>query len=496
MADKSLGVTVLPQQSRVRHGVSVDPIFAFSTQAKNAQVASFLNNELELATHHCLAKVLKKESHQNFSRNIHICHWKQLCEPLVHWESWVSEFPKQFPYTEEGWIYSSSPFIPPMVGKDLTGPEYEQEEPFANFFTEFTKTCATVAGVQNIDNSRVWHAHHNTFIDKRRKPDLVKYKDTLELVEDAYEQLYDNVFFIFSKQDNWLFFIGFTMCGANLCVYMFHYGGTMESMPMSLHTDPGIVTQALVAIAHGSLESIGYDPTVTTPQFSASMGLCVIQMKLVWLEMIQPLTLTIDTCLFSSHSVQGQGTHVFACIHPMYSQYLVSKEANVNTEGKGKKAKKAVASYEAQNKDLHECNGEKNAEYQEPPEIAVYLASQLDVVTAPRTSDPHNQTDKNSQYFKDELLPSIAACGIALPWFATIEELLNAILMAVQGHGNALGHDILHRDVSLPNVMIAVNSIDAESAIPGQGRAMCPGFLANWGLAIDLRKENKNFDES
>lgn len=102
-------------------------------------------------------------------------------------------------------------------------------------------------------------------------------------MEDAYEQLYDNVFFIFSKQDNWLFFIGFTMCGANLHAYMFHHGGTMESTPMSLHTDLWIVTQALVAIAHGSLESIGYDLMVTTPQFSVSMGLCVIRMKLVWL---------------------------------------------------------------------------------------------------------------------------------------------------------------------------------------------------------------------
>jgi hypothetical protein len=315
-------------------------------------------------------------------------------------------------------------------------------------------------------------------------------------VENAYEQLYDNVFFIFSKQDNRLFFIGFTMCGANLRAYLFHRGGTMESTPMSLHTYPGIVAQALVAIAYGSLESIGYDPTVTTPQFSASMGPRVIQTFIKPSEKLHPVILTIDTCLFSSHSVQGRGTRVFACFHPNYTEYLVSKEANMDKEekGKGKKAKKAVASYEgrfpiilnghrgahyrllttplgpthlivkdcwvdhgdrsdsfihrllkARNKDLRERNGEKNAEFQEPPGIAVYTAGQLDVVTAPRPNDLHDQMDKNSQYFKDDILPDIAirqmihkrflfeTCGVALPWFATIEELLNVIHMAVQG---------------------------------------------------------------
>jgi hypothetical protein len=109
----------------------------FPPKPKNEQIASYLNNDVQLATHHRLAKALKRESHRNFSRNIHICHWKQLREPSVHWESWIAEFPKRFPYTqEEGWIYSSNSFIPPKVGKDPAGPEYEREGPFANFFTE------------------------------------------------------------------------------------------------------------------------------------------------------------------------------------------------------------------------------------------------------------------------------------------------------------------------------------------------------------------------
>jgi hypothetical protein len=115
------------------------------------------------------------------------------------------------------------------------------------------------------------------------------------------------MFSIFNKQDNRSFFIGFTMCGANLRAYMFHRGGTMESTPMSLHTNPGIVAQALVAIAHGSLRSIGYDPTVTTLQFNAHMNPRMIQVC-IQLDNLdskpQESALTIDTCLFSSHSVQ------------------------------------------------------------------------------------------------------------------------------------------------------------------------------------------------
>jgi hypothetical protein len=131
---------------------------------------------------------------------------------------------------------------------------------------------------------------------------------------------------------------------------MFHRGGTMESTPMSLHTDPGIVAQALVAIAHGSLRNIGYDPTVTTLQFNAHMNPRMIQVC-IQLDNLDSkpheLALTIDTCLFSSHSVQGQGTHVFACIHPNYSQYLVTRETlDVDMEEGEGEGKKVVASYE------------------------------------------------------------------------------------------------------------------------------------------------------
>jgi len=54
-----------------------------------------------------------------------------------------------------------------------------------------------------------------------------------------------------------------------------------------------------------------------------------------------------------------------------------------------------------------------------------------------------DQADKNhdSQYFEDHVLQHLTmkemihkrfvfeTCGIALPWFATIQELLNAVLM-------------------------------------------------------------------
>ncbi|KAJ8579418.1 hypothetical protein M405DRAFT_848240, partial [Rhizopogon salebrosus TDB-379] len=164
---------ISPQQSGVRHGI-----------------ASYLDNDVQLATHHGLAKALKRESHQNFSGNIHICHWKQLREPSVHWESWIAEFPKSFPYTqEEGWIYSSNSFIPPKVGKDPAGPEYEREGPFANFFTEFTKTCATVARVPNKDNGRVWCLHQSTYIDKRKKPDLVLLDSQFQTFAEKWEHV-------------------------------------------------------------------------------------------------------------------------------------------------------------------------------------------------------------------------------------------------------------------------------------------------------------------
>ncbi|KAG0703265.1 hypothetical protein DFH29DRAFT_998721 [Suillus ampliporus] len=85
-------------------------------------------------------------------------------------------------------------------------------------------------------------------------------------------------------------------------------------------------------------------------------------------------------------------------------------------------------------------------------------------------------------------------CGVGIQWFATIKEFIHIILGAVQGHESALDLEILHRDISGPNVMIGVKNINKECTIPNDQKIR-DGFLADWGLAIDLReKELKSRD--
>jgi len=128
----------------------------------------------------------------------------------------------------------------------------------------------------------------------------------------------------------------------------------MESTPMSFHTKPWAVAQALLAIAYTKLANIGYDPTIATP--IATSGIMMLSAPFLisnpWNRHIKTavnfvgdqkmkrvnMDLIIDTCLFSSHSVQGRGTRVFACLHPQYLEYL-SNARKVHEEGSNQKGK-------------------------------------------------------------------------------------------------------------------------------------------------------------
>jgi hypothetical protein len=135
----------------------------------------------------------------------------------------------------------------------------------------------------------------------------------------------------------------------------------MESTPMSFHTKPWAVAQALLAIAYTKLDNIGYDPTIATPISTTAMLSAPFLISNPWNRLIQTavniegdqkktrldMELVIDTCLFSSHSVQGRGTHIFACLHPQYLKYLSSAmnahEEGSNQKGKGKGKAKGTA---------------------------------------------------------------------------------------------------------------------------------------------------------
>ncbi|KAJ8590714.1 hypothetical protein M405DRAFT_146544 [Rhizopogon salebrosus TDB-379] len=417
---------------------------------------------------------LRKESHRNFTKNIHIKHWKQLHEPVIP-KDLSLVIARHFEYTQEqGWAHSHYPYIPPKHGDNPVGFDYAREQPLAEFFNDFAAFCARVAGLQG--GGRTWVSQHNTFIGGRRKPDLVlldhrlqtstekwehvrsicqvRYKDTPDLAEDAFEQLYDNTFFIFTAQDNRLFFIGFTMCGANLRAYLFHRGA-----------------QVLIAIAHAPFDKIGYDATITTPDYSMMhprWRLITTYMTAEEELSVMDLQLLVDTCLFSSHSVQGRETHVFACHHPYYSRNAFDMDEKGKEKEKGQ-----VVSYQDPTHlvvkdcwvDRHDCTdsyihsllkvrnmerpqkeGKEDPQLVEPEGIPVYLAGHVDAVTVlPPNANPDVEApDKNSSYFRTHLLKSLRmrtmihkrfvfeTCGVSLPWFATRKEFINAILGAVQ----------------------------------------------------------------
>ena len=126
----------------------------------------------------------------------------------------------------------------------------------------------------------------------------------------------------------------------------------MESTPMSFHTEPWAVAQALVAIAYTKLINIGYDPTISTPTATMSVVTAPILISNPWNRTIatavkveaepKEIGLIIDTCLFSSHSMQGRGTHVFACLHPNFKAHLSRvKVFEESSKQKGKVKAKA-----------------------------------------------------------------------------------------------------------------------------------------------------------
>ena len=127
-----------PDQSGVSTRVSE---FAHTSRPFNLprgvtkQLASFFNNNLLLATNNSMGKNLRKESYRNFTRDIHISHWKQLHEPQISsWDDFTSQLSEEFNYSKEsGWDNSKFAFIPPMEGDDPLGLEYPREELLGQF---------------------------------------------------------------------------------------------------------------------------------------------------------------------------------------------------------------------------------------------------------------------------------------------------------------------------------------------------------------------------
>lgn len=169
-------------------------------------------------------------------------------------------------------------------------------------------------------SNRSWLCYGNMLIGKCRKPDLVlpvdyadlakriswktlatvcevKYSPHLE--EDARIQVTDKALFTLSSQLDCRYFVGLTLCGPKMRVLWFTRGGSTVTKVININTSPQDFLYILAIFTLGKLDCLGYDE-----------HFAIAPSRQSFLKYAGD-AYTVIQLLFTTCSIQGQGTWIF-----------------------------------------------------------------------------------------------------------------------------------------------------------------------------------------
>lgn len=173
--------------------------------------------------------------------------------------------------------------------------------------------------------SRQWVYHGQSYVEGRRKPDIIlakasfslsleeytswndvlmvcEVKHSMTLHSEAEKQVYDKAWFMLSSQVDRAAVLAFTLCESYLTVYIFSRNGCFSTEPVNIHEVPELLVNLLTLSSFGSGEWLGYNKSFAYP------GSNQIKFNGVWH--------TVVSILFHSQGLAGRGTRVLLVLPP------------------------------------------------------------------------------------------------------------------------------------------------------------------------------------
>ncbi|KAG6369163.1 hypothetical protein JVT61DRAFT_1391 [Boletus reticuloceps] len=361
----------------------------------------------------------------------------------------------------------------------------ECEISWALFFNNIMNKIASAHG--ETTTPRQWVYHGNSYVEARRKPDIIlakssfslssevptswndvlmvcEVKHSMTLHSEAEKQVHDKAWFMMSSQVDRASVLAFTMCGTCLTVYIFSRNGCFSTEPVDVHTSPELLIEFLALSSFSSTDWLGYDHSFAYP------GSNQVKFNGVWH--------TIISVLFHSQGIGGRGTRVLLVLPPGEDQVpFIIKDTHHSpgspSDGelhrllldpmrtklpmrKGMPSKldnDGLDELEARGRDLFGNDWEGN----HVPVLPV-VRHEEDVPLAGLEEIVLGLADQGS--FMRHLRTAFNECTMGISWFSCAREFIDCFAGAVLAH--ALGYHkqaVLHCDISDTNVWVVLRMV-------------------------------------
>ncbi|EJD02665.1 uncharacterized protein FOMMEDRAFT_167853 [Fomitiporia mediterranea MF3/22] len=370
--------------------------------------------------------------------------------------------------------------------KQLSGPSVEEDT--ANFFNSIGNSIREMHNIDGLAfDARVFSARFPTdaAVDCIRKPGMVvlerwavnapdamwcDIKTLLEIrrsrseeaQEGAYQELVRCARMVFASQVNRRFVMGATVCGDIMTFFIFDRSGYLVSEAFDMNENVERVVRVVCGMLFVDEVRLGYDPTI----FRDKEGRIVVKIQ------GEECMCAADP-MYVEKSVRGRGT---ACFETVYlGEPAVIKDAWVDDS-------RAQLEHEILEK-VKDVEGiVKVVDYE-----IVQVPNEDDVLVNDTTSENRKTMMKDGVHLVETRTHRriiLQPCGGPLEGFANLKELLLAIKYVVKSVESLLEKKVLHRDISLRNIILA-------KADPKDPNSRMHGYLIDFDYALDLENQSQ-----
>ncbi|PPQ92533.1 hypothetical protein CVT25_010366, partial [Psilocybe cyanescens] len=345
------------------------------------------------------------------------------------------------------------------------------ETALSGFFNNISKTlvkaCHTTDKSYQPFSKRHWVSNSNKPMSggpqAKWKPDVcfvkegqeVTWMSTLVTAElkskasdasDALMQLTNSAFMIFSTQDERRFHIGVSVCHTYVCVYVFDRSGVIGSNGFHLSNNSVLLIRLLAGLTLTDVDAIGFDSSILHHE-DGTRSVTVAGLEYQLLK-----------TLFISDSIRGRGTVCWQARRGS-SDYVIK---NTWTDVYRMKTEADIMRMASDVEGIAHLVADEIVKHNGEDDSTSTIRSLL-----PKLEDYYRRHwyDKLEVRVHRRLVTSPVAESLA--HFKSKKELLTVLIDAIEAHARLVEKHILHRDISMANVMIyrplAATTLDEEA---------------------------------
>ncbi|KAF5327225.1 hypothetical protein D9619_005082 [Psilocybe cf. subviscida] len=315
----------------------------------------------------------------------------------------------------------------------------------------------------------------------------LKYKDTSRLRNGNSEQLSSDAFMAFSSQNTMRFFLGTSICGYTVRVYVFNRSGRVSSVPFSIHDDPESLVRLLIGLMMCPTNLLGLDAS-----FSWNGKYFLVKIKGVDYRLLE--------CVFRSKTIRGRGTTCWRAVrddNPNGPEYAIKDTWTDTSRTTEEELMEILEGVEG----IPILVAAEKLNHEDGRDVTSYFHQNVEqkrTTSKGKTKGEHKKQKRTIEVRQHWLLV-MTPFAQPLPSFSSKKELLSALVDALKAHEGMLMRHVLHRDISLDNIMIyspatKPKKTNCDSDTAGEpedapSSAMKKGLLIDVDYSVVLPKE-------